>query len=314
MGIYETFSKRQKKRERAGKPEVYQYDSLPRAFRIQVIHIWVGAIGPFYGWDPGFESEPASSRSWRLIHDTLAREIGVFNLGNTNENPFVQCQQYLLTADTAGALDIIELTFLFIDTRLRNLAGYGRAKASIKQNADEAIQELNHRFHEHAIGYQYVGGELIRMDSQYIHEEAVKPAISLLQDAGFRGASDEFLRAHEHYRKVRYKEAVADALKSFESTMKAICDTRHWPYPENATAIPLIKILLEKGLIPKDLEGHFGGLRAAMESGLPTISNRTSRHGQGKEPKEIPGYFAAYALHLAASNIVFLVEAHKNIK
>jgi len=51
-----------------------------------------------------------------------------------------------------------------------------------------------------------------------------------------------------------------------------------------------------------------------MESGLPTLANRTSRHGQGVTPVEIPPHFAAYALHLVASNIVFLVECHKTKK
>jgi hypothetical protein len=72
-----------------------------------------------------------------------------------------------------------------------------------------------------------------------------------------------------------------------------------------------IDTLFKNGLIPAELGSHFAGLRTAMESGLPTLSNRTSRHGQGAVPTQIPSYFAAYALHLMASNIIFLVEAHK---
>ncbi len=301
MPIYETFSKRQKRRRRLSKTDVFQYTDLPMAFRVQVIHIWNDTIG-------------GKEEAWKFMHDTLAREMGVFNLGESYQNPSAQCQYFLLNTDTDSALDIIELSFRIIDQGIRKLDSYDKQRHGIKQEPDDAIQELNQRFLEHSIGFQFAGGELVRIDSQYIHEEAVKPAILLLQEAGFRGASDEFLRAHEHYRKGRNKEAIAEALKAFESAMKAICDVREWTYPENATAVPLVKILLEKGLIPKDLESHFSALRTAMESGLPTVSNRTSRHGQGKEPKEIPSYFAAYALHLAASNIVFLVEAHKSTK
>jgi hypothetical protein len=36
MGIYETFSKRQAKREQAGQLDVYQYDDLPDALRAQI--------------------------------------------------------------------------------------------------------------------------------------------------------------------------------------------------------------------------------------------------------------------------------------
>lgn len=316
MGMFETFSKRQRKRERAGEPDTYQYEALPEAFRVQVIHIWKTAIGPFD--EPGPYSTrpiPASNSYWSYVHNTLAREKGVFTLGRSGRDPFVRCQEYLLGADTNGALDIIELTFRLIDRVVRNLEPYVRDVSGITQDPDDAIQELNHRFQEHGIGYQYGNGELIRIDSQYLHAEAVKPAISLLQEAGFRGPSDEFLEAHDHYRKGKHKEAIAGALKAFESAMKAICDARKWPYSANATAKPLIDVLLKNGLIPTYLESHFAGLRAAMESGLPTVRDKTSSaHGQGAEPVTIPGHMAAYALHLAAANIVFLVAAHKAIK
>lgn len=246
-----------------------------------------------------------------MIHEMLARELGVFHLGDERHHFPERCREHLLTADTYGALDMIELSFRLIDAIGSTMTASRRKHYEILQEPEEAIAELNQRFQQHNIGYRYESGELIRVDSQYAHQEIVKPAIALLQDAGFRGASDEFSRAHEHYRKGRHKEAVAEALKAFESTMKAICDVRGWACRKSDTAIPLIKVLCDNGLISKELESHFGALRSAMESGLPTLSNRTSRHGQGREPTEVPDYMVAYALHLAASNIVFLVEAHK---
>lgn len=150
----------------------------------------------------------------------------------------------------------------------------------------------------------------MRVDSQYIHAQVVKPAISLLQEMGFRGAEDEFLRAHRHYRVGEYKEAVAEALKAFESTMKAICVARKWSYDANATARILIDTMFKNALLPPMLESQFNGLRTVLE-GLPTVRNKTSGHGQGIDIVPVPDYLAAYALHLAASNIVFLVEAHK---
>jgi len=138
----------------------------------------------------------------------------------------------------------------------------------------------------------------------------VEGAIALLHDAAFVGPNAEFLAAHEHYRKGRYKEAIADSLKALESTLKAICDARRWSYPSGATAKPLLGLVVEKGLVPAFLEGHLAGLRSTLESGLPTLRNRAAGHGQGAVPVEIPSYLAAYALHLAAVTIVFLVEAH----
>jgi hypothetical protein len=219
----------------------------------------------------------------------------------------------MLSADTDGALDIIEISFRVIDRLSRKFHPYQREKARITQDADDALEELNQRFREHGIGYQFVEGEIVRIDSEFIHAEAVKPALSLLHEGGFDGPAEEFIRAFDHYRHGRNKEAVAEALKAFESTMKSICKVRGWTHAPNATAKPLMDALFTHGLIPADMESHFAGLRSAMESGLPTLSNRTSRHGQGAEPVTIPAHYAAYALHMAASNIVFIVRAHRSL-
>ena len=313
MPVFETFSRRQAKRAKAGKADVYQYESLPQAFRFQVAHIWKTAIGPYFHWDP-WTHEPQSNQAWRWIHDTLARERGVPSLVAEDFHEAAKCQRFLLTADTNGALDIIEITFRHIDDVVRRWGYDERVGCQVTQDADDAIEELNDRFRQHGIGYQYLGGELIRVDSQYVHSEVVRPAFSLLDEERFHGASEEFLRAHEHYRKGRYKEAIVEALKAFESTMKSICEARKWPYPPTATAKPLIEIMFANGLVPNYLQSHFGGLRAAMESGVPTVRDKTSGHGQGPQPVDIPPYLAAYVLHLAASNIVILVEAHRSMK
>jgi hypothetical protein len=93
--------------------------------------------------------------------------------------------------------------------------------------------------------------------------------------------------------------------------MKAICDAHGWPYQSGVTAKPLIDILFQHNLISPDLASHFAGLRSTLESGLPTVRNKLSGHGQGAQPVTVPSYVTAFALHLAAANIVFLVEAHK---
>ena len=153
------------------------------------------------------------------------------------------------------------------------------------------------------------------MDSQFLHAEVVEPAVSLLSDEGFTGALDEFLKAHKHYREGNNKEAISSALNAFESVMKTICEYRGWECDaQKATASALIKTLLDNNLIPSKMQSHFTGLRATLEGGVPTIRNNFAGHGQGSEPVEVPAYFASYALHLTASNIVFLVEAHKASK
>jgi len=310
MALFETFTKRQKRLERAGKPDIYRYDVLPQPFRVQIVNIWRRAIGVYS--TASYGRTMASNAWWDELHNVVAHERGVFFLG---DDPYATSPaksiNYFLNADISGALDILELSLLIIDRGIRQMSSYDRSNCEIRMDADEALEEVNDRFREHAVGYQYLDGKLVRLDSQFAHKELVVPALALLNAEGFDGPADEFIKAFDHYRHGRSKEAVAEALKSFESTMKSICAVRKWQHPANATARPLIDVLIKNELIPPEMESHFAALRAALESGLPTLSNRTSRHGQGPTPKEVPSHFVGYALHLAASNIIFLVEAHK---
>ena len=297
MPIYETFAKRKQKAENAGTPVVYRYDELPETFREQVVQILRDAIGISYV--PAHPNDP-----WRFIYDTLIREMGVPSLVKGmspqryghSEICFRFLREYV---DIDQVMSLIELSFQLIATK--------------RGNRDGSIVELNHRLLEHSIGYQYQGGQIIPLDSLHLHQEVVEPAITLLHDAGFEGALEEFMVAHRHYREQKYKEAITASGNAFESTMKAICEKRGWgDNPKQATASALIRILFDNDLIPSELKSHFTSLRTALESGLPTVRNQAGRgaHGQGATPIDVPDYLVAYCLHLAAANIVFLIEAH----
>jgi hypothetical protein len=316
MPVYDIYAKRKKRQEKAGQPDVYKYDEIPEALRHQVIYIWKTAIGTWQKTNYDTSDEPPET-IWTAIHDILCRELGLpsLSLGRESDMAFTKCCTFLLEeSDIDNILSLIEVSFRMIETVCSNLRDMEKYRAEITQEPDDAINELNTRFKEHGIGYQYVGGRIVRIDSQYVHTEAVLPAISLLQQPGFEGASEEFLDAHKHYREGNYKDAISNASKAFESTMKSVCSLMDWKFPENATAKPLIDICIENGLIPQPLQGHFGSLRATLENGLPTISNRIARHGQGKRRVTVLDHYAAYALHLSATNIVFLVEAYMAIK
>jgi hypothetical protein len=221
-----------------------------------------------------------------------------------------------MTSPTEDALDIIEFTFAFLDRDLRRMSDYERADFRLV-HPSQAIEELNHRFREHGIGYEFLDCEIIRIDSKFIHAEAVRPALQLLHGAGqtFSGPLEEFLGAYERYRKDEHKDAIAWALKAFESTLKAVCTARDWPFDAGgATASRLLEIVFAKGLLPPYLQQQFTALRSVLESGVPAVRNKTSGHGQGPTPTVIPDHLVAYALHLTASNITFLIESHKAMK
>ena len=310
MAIYELYSQRQKKLT-GDVPDVYTYDEIPEALRVQVIHIWHDTLGSSM-------DRIQVQNAYNRIVETLCHEYGLRKLpGSRNEsvypNPMKELEDFFTTeSDPERVLSVIELSFKVIDTVTRRSNYVGRYDAS--ELADKAIDELNDRFKEHGVGYQFVSGQIIRIDSELTHEEIVKPALALLHDKAFSGAQEEFLRAHEHYRHGRDKEVLNECLKAFESTMKVICDKRQWEYDHHATnSSKLINICLEKELIPTFWQQQFTALRSLLESGIPTGRNRLSGHGQGSTPVDVPNHLVAYMLHMTASAIVFLVEAERHL-
>jgi 5'(3')-deoxyribonucleotidase len=319
MATNNLYSKRKKLAEQANQPEVYQYINLPPKFRCQVTYIWLDAIG-YYHAERVMYGDPLVNRLWRAIHDFLARELGLFNLGNEFQNPFEKCKAFFLNEDTPvdHLLDLIEITFRCIDQDIRKLLRDPRSSRELEviKLPDDAISELNSRFFEHSIGYQYNSGQIICVNSGLIHAEIVVPALSLLSSQQFKGAEQEFQSAHKHYKKREYKEAILDAAKAFESVMKIICDECGWLDKQFGAkdlhgANDLINVVFKNELLPKYLQTQLSELRSLLVSGVPKVRNITSAHGQGKQPIPVPEYLAAYVLHLTASNIVLLVEAYK---
>ena len=203
MAVFDLYSKRKKRQALQGQADVYQYDEIPQPLKIQIIRIWRSTFGRWFVNSSPFSHlrESPSSKLWQQLHDIIAKENGIWHLGKSESNPEQRCAQYLLTASTEGALDIIELSFKVIDQVVRNFGSQACEDADISQDPDDAIEELNQRFREHGVGYQYLKGEIVKVDSQFLHAETVKPALALLHAAGFSGPADEFIRAFDHHRK-----------------------------------------------------------------------------------------------------------------
>jgi len=249
--------------------------------------------------------------AYTSIHKVLGREYGVFKLDRGNDYEDIVLNFFRRTGETENVIDVIEVSFRYIDQVVRNNLNVFR---NPRLSPDEAIDELNRRFHEHGVGYQYESGQIVKINSQLAHSEMVKPALSFLSEPMYKGANEEFLKAHEHCRKGRYKECLNECLKAFESTLKVICRKRKWKYGERDTANRLIAIVFDKGLIPPLMQSHFSALRSTLESGVPTVRNNQSGHGQGPNQIAVPEYIAAYILHLTASNILLLAKADQEMK
>ena len=316
MVVFNIFSKRQKALQ-GEVPDEYCYDQLPSRLRNQIVHIICDALGTYEQYEAtnpviyaGY-SFPHVREAYDFITDILCREHGYLELPAEYTGHKSKMRDllnfFLQTKNFDQAMDVVEISFHTIADRERISRYSGHNTNLLDTNC--AIDQLNYRFKENRVGYSYSDGIIIRIDSEFIHSEVVRPALSVLNQKQYFGAQQEFLNAHEHYRKGNTKEALNECLKSFESVMKSICDARKWPYDERTTAKTLIEICLKNKLVPSFWQSQFGGLRSLLESGVPTARNRLSGHGQGAEPTVVPDYIAGYVLHLTAAAIVFLTEA-----
>ena len=311
MRVVDIFSKRQK-RLRGEVPDVYQYDEISYELRVQVVHILRDTLGP-----PDYDSLgkvyylDQTEEAYEHIHKILCREYGIFGLQKQADSDVDAVENFFLsTHEPEKAIDIIELAFQILDPNVRRFSSLN-IESDIP--TDEAIAELNHRFREHGVGYQYESGQIIRVDSQYLHSEAMQPALRMLSASMYEGANAEFRSAHKHFRAKRYKECLNDCLKAFESCLKAICDKRGWVYGAKDTANRLVDIVFKNELIPNFMQSHFSALRNTLKAGVPPLRNELGGHGQGMREISVPEHIAAYALHLTASNILFLAQANENL-
>ena len=304
MAIFNLYSKRQKV-IRGEVPEVYIYDNIPKSLKVQIVHIITDALGR----QQYSSRQDRPGKVYRLVNDTLCREYGVFQLekGFSNDPETSILNHFQNIKDIDQSIDIIELCFKCIDKLVRNDSNY-QDNTILKLSPDDAIEELNDRLKEHGVGYQYESGEIIRVDSTFIHAEVTKPTLLLLRNDKFAGANEEYLKAHEHYRHGRNKECLTDCLKAFESTIKIICAEKGWGFNQTDTASKLIKICFDNDLVPSFTQNQFSSLQNLLTSGIPTIRNKVGGHGQGQIPQKVDDELTRYGLNLTATNIIFLIE------
>jgi hypothetical protein len=258
---------------------------IVRAFPASYMHGAKGMLGPIY--------------------PHILKELGVQRLSNNSRDIETDIFCAILELDPEEVLTVVQVLFAgFYDRAHNEIGGYN---FSVPGKMQEAIDELNRRFQQHAVGYEFRDGRFTRIDSSFLHTEVVEPAIAVLHQPHFAGAEQEFSRATDHFRHGRYVECLNECLKAFESTMKAICHQKEWEYDQTLSGGKLVDVLGEHGLYPAFMKDSMGGLVGALK-GVVTMRNKMSAHGQGVQSISVPKEVAAFALHSTAANIVFLAS------
>lgn len=305
---FETYSKRN-----SPTTDTLTYDSINRKLRNQIYHIW----NNFFYNNEFDKSLIAEAR--KQIYDIICSEEGVkslyFNGHFIDRSPARQVDSYFENLeDTEKALDTIEIVFHIMGIVSNVHRENYEQHRPINYDIKECIEDLNRRFFENTIGFQYEAGKIIKVSNELLHQEVTKKTIEILRGKEFENANEEFLKAHEHFRHDRLKECLNESLKSFESVLKILIKKNGWQYSEKDTSKTLIDTALTNKLIPTYLQNSFAGIRTILESTIPTIRNKNSGHGQGPEKIIVPKHLASYMLYLTGATIVFLVDSDNNKK
>jgi hypothetical protein len=306
MSLPPTYSRRKRVALSSG-TDVYEYEKFSGKLRRQIVQIVQDTIG-----HPNEYSNPDPAIYYARAVKVLREEKGVFSLVRADE--YIPINEEFLSwvqsePDVDTLLDGVEIMLQAMEGLHGRYGADFRLRGATTRPAD-GIAKINARMMEEGVGYQFADGEIIRMDNEIVHREAVVPALILLRDPRFAAANEEYRNAHAAYRAADYETSIIQCAKSFESVLKVIGGERGWEIDENDPASKLISAAFKAEFIPSYLETEFTGLRVMLESSVPVVRNKSAGHGAGKAPRQVPAHLAAFQIQQTAVVIQFLVQHH----
>lgn len=308
MSIFNLFSSRN--------PEEDWKARFPEKVRTQVFYPLRDCIGAGVQYSDG-----AYNPVWWNIRDQLVRELGLTQLTGKRD-PMDDCAAYFMHASDLEAANLLDLAIAKADEYLsdqrhivqltlgRSLshAEYLENEFGAKATLDDAVVEINARLRQGDVPLQFARHQLVRTDSNYLHQNVTEPAFELLHDNRFDGAEHELKRAHNAYLQGRWDDAISEANQAFESAMKHALEIEGGGYDPGDTAGVLVKKVVDSSLFAGLDEHYRGKLKHALAAKLPPLRNPLD-HGAGAKPREGTQELAAHALHIAAADIVLVVSA-----
>jgi hypothetical protein len=315
MAIFETFARRKRLQERGGEPDVYTYDNAPEHLRHQICLALSEGIGHYHRFTGNeFDSPPNANTIWEEIDRVCRKELYSYLRYTREPNLQHRFLEYVTKIDDVDDfLSAVEIGCLGLVITRDDYEHQVRERGAIYKAAI-SIDEINGRFEQHAVGYRFENGHIIRVDSQLNHAELIKPALKLLTAPIFAKANDDFMTAHRHYRTGEFKDCVTAAHRAFESMLKAICEVEKWEYAKGDGSSELVSKVNAKGLFTHDFDRSFTAYIAMLKAGLPAVRNDAGGHGEGLAAAAVTAQIARFALNMTASYVLFIGESYDAMK
>jgi hypothetical protein len=290
-------------RNGATQPDSYIYDVLPEKLRNQIKII----VGNAIGYDQ-FVDDDTVEDIYCNIWEAYELEHGKLDVFHDS----ISCKWRVLETikeelNLLEVLDMIELCFRLIQ-RIGELPDPHMEQRNATLSPNKAVNELNARFKQNNIGYQFRNGQLIKLSNELLHTEIVIEVTNLLMNPMYVNANEEYMKGQEHFKNGFNKECLNECLKALESTLKIIFTHKGWAYNTSDTLGQLITVAYTNNLIPEYIQTHLGSIRAVLTSGVNSIRNKVGGHGQGPVPIMADDETTRFTLNLTGSYIIYLVE------
>ena len=311
--IFEPFFFR-KRRTGKAVPDLYKYNVAPEFLRRQICSAFDDGIGTYIVKTFLIDRyAPNANSIWLEIDRSCRKELVSYVQYEFDANLADRFFNYVINEkDIDQFLSAVEIGCMQL-SMLSHPHEQPQCRAA-KQEGKDSIDEINQRFQQHGVGYQFENGRIIRVDSKLAHAEIIKPALSILSDPIFSNANKNFMTAHRHYRDGIYSSCIVEANRAFESMLKTICDREGWSYESGDRVKDLVKAIKNGGLFANEFQKSLDNFVNMLNTCLSSVRNNSGAHGEGQGADPVTSRTARYALNMAAANILFLGECYQEMK
>ena len=272
---------------------------LTPEFKVRVYLLWTKTFpkGSPRDW------VPSGSPLWSDVYDKLLYSLGQMRLSNrAASSTQADLDNFLGECSDEHFLDFIEFSFqseavFYIDTPVGNFI------ASVNQ----FFQEDDLPFFLTDFTYSQSGRmrtlesypQIIRRDSETLHQTAIEPVLTLLKGQAFSSANREFLNALQDYRRGEYGDCVAKCGSALESVMKVISEHKGWPVHREVSK--LLGTIQAKLDMPQFL-------RQPLIQTAVIRNELGSAHGAGSKTREVSEHLSEYTINVTAAAMLFIAK------
>lgn len=279
------------------------YDDIPLEIREQIIGLIINTLGScssFYDMTLYCYHNSHSDEVYRRICKTLRKEYGLFTLYAHSTSYLDEMSNLLLKIDDKRKhIDIIEITFKYIDTYLRTY------EVTLGLEPDKAISELNSLFHAHDLKYRFENGRIIRLR----RIKRLKNIRYYLYSPGEYGFVEyDLMEAYNRLMLNDFPCVVSECYAVFRRVLIRIHERKGLSYHEKDNLKALMAHLVASGVVSAEYEHRFHFLSDVLESQIFPPATKEKPHHHYVMMLRISEELACSIYYLTERSIFFLTQ------